>query len=135
VYGNVGQTKKGLSVLDEALILVHKHGVRFYEAVLCRLKGELLLQAGAQGPEPAVFTLDSAPRALGAQAEAYFLQALDVARRQQVKSLKLRTAISLSQLWQGQGKRKEETHQLLRRSMTGSLRALTPPISKKPGCH
>jgi hypothetical protein len=47
------------------------------------------------------------------QAEAYFLQALDVARRPQVKSLKLRTAINLSRLWQGQGKRKEETHQVL----------------------
>jgi hypothetical protein len=52
-------------------------------------------------------------RALEAQVETYFLQALDVARRQQVKSLKLRTAINLSRLWQGQGEWKEETHQLL----------------------
>ena len=41
------------------------------------------------------------------------LSLLDVALRQQTKSLELRTAISLSRLWQGQGRRKEEAHQLL----------------------
>jgi predicted ATPase len=33
-----------------------------------------------------------------------FQQALDVARRQQAKSLELRAAIGLSRLWQRQGK-------------------------------
>ena len=41
------------------------------------------------------------------QAEACFQQALDVARRQQAKSLELRAAMSLSRLWQQQGKRAE----------------------------
>src|SRR5262245_42443031 len=40
-----------------------------------------------------------------AEAEACFQQALDVARRQQAKSLELRAAISLARLWQQQGKR------------------------------
>ena len=40
-----------------------------------------------------------------AQAEACFQQALAVARRQQAKSWELRTAVSLSRLWQQQGKR------------------------------
>jgi predicted ATPase len=39
-------------------------------------------------------------------------QALDVARRQQAKALELRVALSLSRLWQRQGKR-EEARQLL----------------------
>ncbi len=39
------------------------------------------------------------------QAEACFQQALDIARRQQAKSLELRAAMSLSRLWQRQGKR------------------------------
>ena len=39
------------------------------------------------------------------QAEACFQQALDVARRQQAKSLELRAAMSLARLWQQQGKR------------------------------
>ena len=39
-----------------------------------------------------------------AQAEACFQQALAVARRQQAKSWELRAALSLSRLWQHQGK-------------------------------
>jgi predicted ATPase len=34
-----------------------------------------------------------------------FRQALDIARRQQAKSLELRAAMSLARLWQQQGKR------------------------------
>ena len=46
------------------------------------------------------------------QAEACFRQALDVARRQQAKSLELRAAMSLARLWQRQGRR-DEARQLL----------------------
>jgi predicted ATPase len=112
-YGHVRQTEEGLSVLAEALALVRKRGVRFYEAALYRLKGEPLLQSGIQGPELGVFTPDARPQSLYVQAEACFLQALDVARRQRSKSLELRTAIGLSRLWQRQGSRKEEARQLL----------------------
>ena len=44
--------------------------------------------------------------------ETCFRQALDIASRQQAKSLELRAAMSLSRLWQRQGKR-EEARQLL----------------------
>jgi predicted ATPase len=40
-----------------------------------------------------------------AEAETCFQQALDVARRQQAKSLELRAAMSLARLWQQQSKR------------------------------
>lgn len=43
-YEKVGQVEEGLTVLAEALTLVDKTGVRWYEAELYRLKGELLLQ-------------------------------------------------------------------------------------------
>jgi predicted ATPase len=46
------------------------------------------------------------------EAEECFQQALDTARRQQAKSLELRSAMSLSRLWQQQGKQ-EDAHQLL----------------------
>jgi adenylate cyclase len=46
------------------------------------------------------------------EAEATFRCALDIARRQQAKSLELRAATSLARLWQHQGKR-TEAHQLL----------------------
>ena len=39
------------------------------------------------------------------EAESCFQQALAIARRQQAKSLELRAAMSLSRLWQQQGKR------------------------------
>jgi predicted ATPase/class 3 adenylate cyclase/DNA-binding winged helix-turn-helix (wHTH) protein len=96
-HGKVGQAEKGLSVLAEAVAAVHKTGERFYAAELYRLKGELLLVHSAENH--------------GA-AEAYFQQALDVARRQQAKSWELRAAMSLSRLWQRQGKR-EQARELL----------------------
>ena len=42
-----------------------------------------------------------------AEAEAWLQRALDVARRQEAKSLELRAAMSLARLWQQQGKRQE----------------------------
>ena len=36
--------------------------------------------------------------------EAYFLKALEIARKQHAKSLELRAATSLARLWQTQGK-------------------------------
>ena len=51
-------------------------------------------------------------RGAAAEAEAWLRRALDVARRQEAKSLELRAAMSLARLWQQQGKR-EEAHELL----------------------
>jgi predicted ATPase len=85
----VGQTAEGLGALAEALATLATSWARWWESELHRLRGELLLQhAGAQ------------PR----EAEACLQQALDVARRQEAKSLELRAAMSLSRLWQQQGK-------------------------------
>jgi predicted ATPase len=89
-YGQVGQPEEGLSVLANALASVHRYGERFYEAELYRLKGDLLLALSVEQP---------------AEAEACFRRALEVARHQQTKSLELRAALSLSRLWQRQGKR------------------------------
>lgn len=46
------------------------------------------------------------------EAETHYQQALDVARRQRARSLELRAAMSLSQLWQQQGKH-DKARQLL----------------------
>jgi len=85
----VGQTAEGLEALAEGLATLDKSGVRWWEAELYRLRGELLLQQTVAQPE---------------EAEVCFQQALAVARRQQAKSLELRAAMSLSRLWQRQGK-------------------------------
>jgi predicted ATPase len=91
-YGSTGQVEAGRRVLAEALALIDTTEERWWEAELHRLKGELLL----------ALSMDNA-----AEAEACFHQALDVARRQQAKSLELRAAMSLSWLWQQQDKRDE----------------------------
>jgi adenylate cyclase len=43
----------------------------------------------------------------GAAGGAKFQQAIEVARRQQAKSLELRALVSLARLWQSQGKQEE----------------------------
>jgi predicted ATPase len=103
-YGNVGQAAAGLNTLDEALAWAHTTGERCYEAELYRLQGELLLQSGDQGLESGVLTPDAGLQTRDAEAEVCFHQALDIARRQQAKSLELRAAMSRSRLWQRQGK-------------------------------
>jgi predicted ATPase len=47
-----------------------------------------------------------------AEVEAWLQRALDVAHRQEAKSLELRAAMSLARLWQQQGKR-ADAHALL----------------------
>ena len=61
---------------------------RRWEAELYRLQGEILLAHPAQ-----------------TGGETCFRQALDITRHQQAKSWELRAAMSLSRLWQRQGKR------------------------------
>jgi predicted ATPase len=90
-YGRVGQREEGRRVAGEAL------AVSRTDAGLYRLKGELLLRCSAEHH---------------AEAESCFRQALEIARRQQAKSLELRAAMSLARLWQRQGKR-AEAHALL----------------------
>jgi predicted ATPase len=96
-YGKAGQAEDGLSVVTEALARAGRTGAGYYEAELHRIKGELLLQRAVADEE---------------QAETCFQKALEVARRQAAKSLELRAAMSLSRLWQRQGK-KAEARQLL----------------------
>ena len=48
------------------------------------------------------------------EAEACFLKAIDIARRQQAKSLELRAVMSLSRLWQEQGKKRVRYKRLAR---------------------
>jgi predicted ATPase len=79
----------GLTVLAEMLGEVDTNGLRFHEAELHRLKGELLRARVSDDHM---------------EAEGCFRQALDLAHRQEAKSLELRAAMSLSRLWQHQGK-------------------------------
>jgi predicted ATPase len=101
-YGKTGQIEEGLTALAEALDAVDRTGERWYEAELYRLKGTLTLQSQVPGPRSKV----------EAEAEACFQKAIDIARKQQAKSLELRAVISLARLWLHQGKR-QEAHAML----------------------
>ncbi len=46
------------------------------------------------------------------EAEACFLKAIEIAQRQQAKSLELRATVSLARLWKSQGKRTEARQML-----------------------
>jgi DNA-binding winged helix-turn-helix (wHTH) protein/predicted ATPase len=100
-YGHAGQGDGGLRAVAEALAAVHTTGERWWEAELHRLQGELLL---IQDTKRGAWRAGPTEPSLMAEAEACFARALDIARRQQAKSFELRAAMSLSRLWQRQGK-------------------------------
>jgi predicted ATPase len=131
-YGKVGWAEEGLSALAEALAIVDKTGVRFYEAELYRLKGQLTLQkfqvsgstfqvqenqkskgkgqkSTITNPQPLTpstqYLTPSTQAEVEREAEECFHKAIDIARKQQAKSLELRATMSLARLWQRQGKR------------------------------
>ena len=100
-HEKAGQVEEGLSSLAEALAAVDNSGERWYEAELYRLKGELTLQSKVESQ-----------KSKAEEAEACFLKAIEVARKQQAKFLELRATTSLARLWQQQAKR-SEAHKLL----------------------
>jgi predicted ATPase len=87
--GQAGRPEEGLNLLDQAIEIFGQGSEDFLLAELCRLKGDLLL---ALSPENL------------AEAEPWFQRALEIAQKREARMLELRAAISLSRLWQGQGK-------------------------------
>ena len=83
-YGRTGRAAEGLRVVDEALFLVTQNGERAIESELLRLRGELLPNRE--------------------ESQATLREALDVARRQEARSLELRVAMSLVRLGDGEGR-------------------------------
>ena len=97
----MGAAHEGLALLDEAEAAVEQTQERYWEAEIHRLRGQLLAAAS----EPAGTE--------GARsAEACYRRALDIARGQGARSLELRAAVSLSRLWQAEG-RQGEARELL----------------------
>ncbi len=113
VYGKMGQAGEGLSVLADALATVDTYGERFYEAELHRLQGELTLQqfncqnSNSRGGQSAIPNAEAV-----AQAATCFRRAIDIASRQQAKSLELRAVMSLCRLRGEQVKRAEALQML-----------------------
>jgi serine/threonine protein kinase/predicted ATPase len=88
-YTQEGRFDDARQALEEGLALAEKNDERCHEAELLRLKGELLL-------------LES--RDQDTMAEECFQQAIETERRQQSRAWELRATMSLSLLWQRQGR-------------------------------
>jgi DNA-binding winged helix-turn-helix (wHTH) protein/predicted ATPase len=89
VLGKTHQSQEGLRVLEDALAITDRTGERYYEAELYRLKGELLLIEGTN------------------QVEQCFRQSIEIARRQEAKSLEVRASTSMARLYRDQGRREQ----------------------------
>ncbi|MBI3795820.1 MAG: AAA family ATPase [Deltaproteobacteria bacterium] len=115
-YRETNRPDEGLRVIGELLARIEEQGDRIYEAELYRLKGELLLNAerGTLNDELKTSSVHRSSFRIhrSGEAEACFLKALDVARRQEAKWWELRATTSLARLWQQQGK-KDEARQML----------------------
>jgi predicted ATPase len=92
VFDLFGNTKEGLQSLAEAQTLMDQTEERWWEAEIYRLQGTLLWRHSMAPP---------------AEVETWFRRALEVARRQEARSLELRAATSLARLWHHQGKHAE----------------------------
>jgi tetratricopeptide (TPR) repeat protein len=103
-----GRFDEGLAAIDEALDSVSSTGMNHVSAELNRLKGELLLHTMA--PENIV---DPNNWQL-AEVAFYFEQAIEIASKQQAKSLELRATISLAKFLKKENKPKEAYRRLKR---------------------
>jgi len=84
--GKAGRTEEALDILRQGLAEVERIGIRYHEAEMHRLEGELRLGFDEE------------------RSEVCFRRAIGIARAQQAKSWELRAALSLARLWQRQGK-------------------------------
>ena len=96
-YAAANRNEEALEVVAEGLLFAEQSEERMSLPEIQRLKGELLLR--------------SSPSDTG-RAEAFLRLALETARRQETKSLELRSAMSLARLW-AECSRRQEAFDLL----------------------
>lgn len=88
-YARSGESQRSAAILTQAHDLATRTEAASHLAEIYRLQGQL-----CQATDPA-------------QAEAHFLQAIDVARSQKAKLWELRATVCLAQLWQAQDRTRE----------------------------
>jgi predicted ATPase len=87
-HANRDQFDDAWRCIGEAKTAVEATKERFFQPEINRIAGEIALMSPNRDAE---------------KAEAYFQQALEVARQQQAKSWELRASMSLARLWRDQG--------------------------------
>jgi DNA-binding winged helix-turn-helix (wHTH) protein/tetratricopeptide (TPR) repeat protein len=88
-----GSWKQALAAVEEGLAVSGRNNDCHYDAELYRLKGELLLRRDRSHNL--------------AEAESCFQRAIKIARKQKTRSLELRAATQLANLWKTAGKNRE----------------------------
>ena len=83
----VQQPQNGLRQLEEAIRVTDRTQLRYHDAEMHRVRGELFLSMHDDGA-----------------AEASFRKAIAVAQHQNAKTWELRAAMNLARLWRDQGK-------------------------------
>ena len=96
-YAELGKLDDAWRCIGEAMTAAETTKERWFEVEIHRIAGELALMS---------------PNRDTVKAEAYFEQALTIARKQKAKSWELRAAMSMARLWSDQGKR-DEARELL----------------------
>ena len=84
-----GRITEGMALIDETIRLVETNGDTCYLPELLRVKGDVLLSM----PQPSV-----------GDAESYFMQSLELSRRQGARAWELRSATDLAELMCSQGR-------------------------------
>jgi predicted ATPase/DNA-binding winged helix-turn-helix (wHTH) protein len=84
-----GRFTEGMALIDETISLVESNGDTCYLPELLRVKGDVLL---------------SMPRPSVGDAESYFMQSLELSRRQGARAWELRSATDLAELMCSQGR-------------------------------
>jgi len=99
-HETVDQPLEGLKLLADARAAADKTGEAFWDAEMHRLHGELSLHVVPPETERTDEERKISP-------EESFLKAIEIARRQQARSLELRAVMSLSRWWKRHGKKDE----------------------------
>jgi tetratricopeptide (TPR) repeat protein len=86
-FRGLDETREGLAQIDQAIRVTEGAGMRYAEAEMHSIRGELLFAAGDPGA-----------------AEESFHRAIGVAQRQSAKLYELRAALGLARLWRERGK-------------------------------
>ena len=102
VYAKTGENERALAIVERALTDIGDETGRAWEAELHRQRAQILL---ALDPSKA------------SEAESHLRKSIDVARGQNAKSLELRAATTLAELWRTRGR-------------SGEARALLEPICR-----
>jgi len=91
-HAKAGRAEAAVRVIERAIAICEDTGERWAMAEVLRTKASILLSTG---------------RASNDEVEAFLLDSLEIARRQQARSWELRASCDLSRLWRGQGRSRE----------------------------